>query len=126
MLTICILAAIAGVAVSRDSAEDLYMGQRYFAGNMLDALRQLHPKENLFFSTHSIYQVLLIAYMGAEGETERSLAEGMFFKYARMEDKASVIDAYKRAAAAQARRSLRGVQVNTVDKLFINQDAQLK
>lgn len=124
MLKIWIFAAIAVAVAYGDDSDDLYRGQRYFAGNMLDSLRQLHPKENLFFSPHSTYKMLLLAYLGANGKTQQSMAEGMFLEYARLEDKSSLVSAYKRAA--RARRSRSSIKLNSVDKVYITKDAQLK
>lgn len=128
MLKICVLVAVAFVLASGDDSDDLYGGQRYFAGNLLDSLRQLHPKENLFFSPHSIYRALILAYLGAKpnSPTQQSLANGMFLKYAGLENKASVIDAYKRELNARLRRTRTSITLNSVDKLYITSTAQLK
>lgn len=48
----------------------LYTGQQGFSLALLQAINQLMPTENLFFSPYSTYHALVIAYFLAGGQTE--------------------------------------------------------
>lgn len=102
----------------------LYAGQNHFALSMLNSLRKTNTK-NIFFSPHSAYKALLLAYMGSNGETMESLEKGMFLDWA--QDKSNVMSAYKSESTARAGRfSDKSIQFNSVDKLYITKNAQLK
>lgn len=48
----------------------LYPGQQAFSLNLLQAINQLTPTENLFFSPYSTYHALLLAYFISANQTE--------------------------------------------------------
>lgn len=108
-----------------DDPYRLYHGQNRFAVSFLNSLKKMNPKENLFFSPHSTYRALLLAYMASNGQTKISLERGMFLDWAH--DKTDVISAYKSEAAVRAQRfSGQTIQFNSVDKLYVTKSAQLK
>lgn len=55
----------------------MYKGQQRFSISVLKALNDLHGDQNIFFSPHSMYQALLLAYIGASNETERTLQKAL-------------------------------------------------
>lgn len=42
-----------------------------------NVLRNTKPGQNFFFSPHSVYQALLLAFFVADGQTERSLRDAL-------------------------------------------------
>lgn len=51
----------------------LYKGLTIFTAKFLDAMHRANPYENLFFSPYSLYQALLLTYLGTEKQTESGL-----------------------------------------------------
>lgn len=107
------------------SADKLYYGQRKFSVNLLDALQKARPNESLFFSPHSTYRALLLAYFGAKGETEKSLKNTLQLDWAK--SKADVSHAYELERHARAKRvQHQTVEFNSVDKLFFSKKVEVK
>lgn len=110
---------------ARLSADKLYYGQRKFSVSLLDALQKARPNESLFFSPHSTYRALLLAYFGARGETEKSLKQTLQLDWA--DSKADVSYAYDLEKQARANRGeSQDVEFNSVDKLYFSQQVELK
>lgn len=55
----------------------LYTGQQEFSLAMLQAINQLNPAENLFFSPYSTYHALLLGYFISGGQTEKYLRRAL-------------------------------------------------
>lgn len=107
------------------SADKLYYGQRIFSVSMLDALQKARPNESLFFSPHSTYRALLLAYFGAKGETEQSLKSTLQLDWAK--SKADVSHAYELEKKARLNRAQhQTVEFNSVDKLYFSKQVELK
>lgn len=110
---------------SRLSADKLYYGQRKFSVKLLDALQKARPNESLFFSPHSTYRALLLAYFGAQGETEQSLKKTLQLDWAN--SKADVSHAYELEKQARANRAQhQSVEFNSVDKLYFSKQVELR
>lgn len=110
---------------ARLSADKLYYGQRKFSVSLLDALQKARPNESLFFSPHSTYRALLLAYFGAKGETEKSLKNTLQLDWAN--SKADVSHAYELEKQARANRGEnQDVEFKSVDKLYFSKQVELK
>lgn len=55
----------------------LYTGQQSFSLALLQAINQLTPTENLFFSPYSTYHALLLAYFISSNQTENYLKKAL-------------------------------------------------
>lgn len=107
------------------SADKLYYGQRKFSVNLLNALQKARQNESIFFSPHSTYRGLLLAYFGAQGETEKSLKNTLQLDWAK--SKADVRYAYELERRARNKRSRRQtVEFNSVDKIYFSTQAEVK
>lgn len=107
------------------TADKLYYGQRKFTVSLLDALQKARPNESLFFSPHSTYRALLLAYFGAKGHTEKSLKKTLHLDWA--ESKVDVRHAYDMEKQARANRvEHQTVEFNSVDKLYFSKQVELK
>lgn len=107
------------------TADKLYHGQRKFSVNLLDALQKTRRNESLFFSPHSTYRVLLLAYFGASGETEKSLHNTLHLSWAK--SKADVSHAYEVEKIARAHRThYQTVEFDSVDKLYFSKTVEVK
>lgn len=62
-----------GRSPGKEFKSRLYKGQQIFTVNFLDALNKATPNENLFFSPHSLYHALLLAYFGSKNQTQNGL-----------------------------------------------------
>jgi serine protease inhibitor len=71
----------------------LYTGQQEFSLALLQAINQLTPHENLFFSPYSTYHALIIAYFLAGGQTEGYLKK--MLRLGEAQTKPDVYNAYK-------------------------------
>lgn len=110
---------------TRLSADKLYYGQRKFSVALLDSLQKATPNESLIFSPHSTYRALLLAYFGANGDTEKSLAEVLQLDWAK--SKADVEHAYVLERKARANRAQhQSVEFNSVDKLYFDKNVELR
>lgn len=135
MMKTCIFMVVVAIVASYPSQYPLpgdensfriYTTQRFVAGNILDSMRKIYPTGNLFFSPHSIYRALLLAYIGAEGATKTTLDDTLFLFWAD-DDKDKVIEAYRDELAARNKRILNSsVQFNSIDKFYITKNVQLK
>ncbi|ETN62305.1 serine protease inhibitor [Anopheles darlingi] len=103
---------------AKQSHERLYKGESIFTLQLLDAINTATPNENIFFSPYSLYNVLLMMYFGARGNTDKLLRNGLNLQWT--DSKATVQEAYD-----GARRSLVGrfsensaIGFSSVDKLF--------
>jgi serine protease inhibitor len=98
----------------------LYKGQTIFTLKFLEAANHATPNENLFFSPHSLYQILLIMYFGAHNATEQTLRKGLELHWT--DNKNDIASAYKTEKLLRSQRfaaeSGNMVKFSSVDKLF--------
>lgn len=107
------------------TADKLYYGQRKFSVSLLNALQKARPNESLFFSPHSTYRALLLAYFGANGDTEKSLKNTLQLDWAK--SKADVRQTYEMERQARVNRAEhQTVEFNSVDKLYFSKQVELK
>lgn len=107
------------------SADQLYYGQRKFTVSLLDSLQKARPHESLFFSPHSTYRALLLAYFGANGATEKSLKSTLHLDWAK--SKADVSHAYALEKQARANRAEhQTVEFNSIDKLYFSKQVDVR
>lgn len=103
----------------------LYLGQRNFTVSLLKSLQEATPNESLFFSPHSTYHALLLAYFGARGETEESLKDLLKLDWAA--SKADVSEAYHLEQKLRTKRAEnQSVEFHTVDKIFVSKETELR
>lgn len=131
MLKICVLAAIAIIVASTPVRKDPFRlcgGQSQFTVSVMMTLMKDNPETNIFFSSHSSYRALLLAYMGSTGATEQALKKHLFLDWAN--DKTNVANAYKfewlTKQVRTAARVGKAVRFNSVDKLYLANSVQLK
>lgn len=107
------------------TADKLYYGQRKFSVSLLDALQKARPNDSLFFSPHSTYRALLLAYFGANGATEESLKNVLRLDWAK--SKADVSHAYEMEKRARLNRAQhQSVEFNSVDRLYFSKQVELR
>lgn len=127
---VCLLPATHAQCLSEDdtvksAADKLYLGQRKFSVSLLDALQSATPHESLFFSPHSTYHALLLAYFGAKDETETALKNVLQLDWAA--SKAEVSQAYHlEHAARKLRSSNQSVEFHSVDKVFVSKETEVR
>lgn len=106
-------------------ASSLYKGQQAFTLELLDALQQATPSESIFFSPHSTYHALLLAYFGARNATEESLKRVLKLDWA--QGKADVSRAYLLDHQARlADNQNRSVDFNSVDKIYTSEETKVR
>lgn len=92
--------------------------QLKLAISLLHQLQRDKPKENIFYSPHSVYSTLLLAYFGAAGETEQELKHLLGLDWAK--NKADVQNAYKTKKERSNRFQNQSIEFTSVDKLFVS------
>lgn len=103
----------------------LYRGQSSFALSMLKTLEKQNPQKNHIFSPHSTYRALLLTYFGIEGKTKNAMEKSMHMDWA--EGRSDVADAYKAELMARSERFLgHPLQFNSVDRVYVSQNVELK
>lgn len=109
----------------KSTADKLYLGQRNFSVSLLDALQAATPTESLFFSPHSTYHALLMAYFGARGETEAALRKTLRLDWAT--NKAEVSEAYHLEHTARKIRSEnQSIEFHSVDKIYVAKEVDIR
>lgn len=81
---------------------------------MLDHLQKLDPNENIFYSPHSVYSTLLLAHLGAAGETKNELKKLLGLDL--VESKVDVDNAYE----FEKERSNRFKNQSTIEFISVN------
>lgn len=61
------------VILSENLSIDMSYPKLRFTISMLNSLQKDDPNENIFYSPQSVYQALLLTYLGAAGETKKEL-----------------------------------------------------
>ncbi|XP_044268738.1 serine protease inhibitor 88Ea-like isoform X2 [Tribolium madens] len=98
--------------------ERLYTGQQEFSLALLQAINQLMPHENLFFSPYSTYHALLIAYFLAGGQTESYLKK--ILRLEPSQNKPDFYQAYKLDKLQTLRANLNSShQFTNANKIYV-------
>lgn len=111
--------------LASEPSDELYLGQQKFTLKMLKALQDATPNESIFFSPHSTYHALLLAYFGAENKTQESLESALSLNWAKSKEdvtRAYVFDHQRRLTNAVNR----SVDFNSVDKIFVAEQHKVK
>lgn len=126
MLKMFILTVIVVTSNSFDWSQryNLYIGQSKFAVTMMQLLAQDHPHENVLLSAHTTYRSLLLAFMGAKGETWKSMKAGLFLDWIETADDFDF--AMFMEMEARAAHDLRtGIEFDSVNKLYVTKNATI-
>lgn len=111
--------------VTSTSRANLYTGEQKFTLNMLRAINQTVPRDNVFFSPYSTYHALLLAYFGAQGQTEQELREVLELGWAK--NKWDVFQAYhSEKSSRQSRFANSPVIFRSVDKIYAAKNAKFQ
>ncbi|KAM7360530.1 serpin 88Ea [Cochliomyia hominivorax] len=98
---------------------DLYRGQQAFTLDMLEAIQKATPNENVFFSPYSTFHALLLAYFGANGNTEKELAKTLRLEWAK--NKKHISNAYRLEKQTRYSRSKNStVDFASADKIYFD------
>lgn len=98
---------------------DLYRGQQEFTLNMLEAIQKATPNENVFFSPYSTFHALLLAYFGANGNTEKELVQALRLQWAK--NKEHINNAYRLEKQLRFSRSKHSpVEFSSADKIYFD------
>lgn len=111
--------------LASEPKDNLYLGQQKFTLNLLNALQEATPNESIFFSPHSTYHALLLAYFGAENKTLESLQSALFLDWAATKEdvtRAYIFDHQRRLVNSENR----SVDFNSVDKIFVAEQHKVK
>jgi len=108
----------------------VYSGERAFSVNLIKSLfteseADSSNQQNIFISPSSIYHTLMLAYFGANGETQTELATGLGFGHL---SKSKVLKAYMMDRAYQAVRERTpglGYVFQHANKLYFERDVKL-
>lgn len=110
---------------NKDARSQLYLGEQAFTLNLLKALNNSSPGENVFFSPYSTFQALLLAYFGAKGNTEAELRNVLNLNWAN--NKFDVMQAYRLEESLRKRRAVNSsVIFRTADKIFLSKETSFK
>lgn len=94
-----------------------YYPELKFAISLLALLQKNEPNENIFYSPHSVYKTLLMAYFGAGGETEIELKQLLLSTET---SKADAKYAYKLKKEQQFNRfQNQSIEFTSVEKLYV-------
>ena len=103
----------------------LYTGQQDFSLALLQAINQLQPADNLFFSPYSTYHALLLAYFVSANKTEGYLKETL--RLDAKQDKADVYAAYKLDKyAAQLQNGKKPYEFNSANKMYVSNQVTIR
>lgn len=121
----CLTENDGGQPFNKESRSKLYLGEQTFTLNMLKALKNSSPKENIFFSPYSTFHALLLVYFGAKGSTETELKNVLNLNWTN--SKFDVMQAYRLEESLRARRAANAsVVFRTADKIFLSKETAFK
>lgn len=96
-----------------------------FAIALLNQLQKDEPNENIFYSPHSVYSTLLLAYLGSAGETEKELKKLLRLEFT--EKKANVESAYELKKQQYHRfQSQSIIEFYSVDKFYVSSAMKMR
>lgn len=105
------------IVVDKPAAESYYPELK-FAISLLNLLQKNEPNESIFYSPHSVYTTLLMAYFGAGGETEKELIQILLLDEAES-NKADVEYALKLRNERSNQLQNQSIELVSVEKLYI-------
>lgn len=121
---ICLAEEEAKYGQSKYTPKPLYKGLTIFTAKFLDAMHRANPSDNLFFSPYSLYQAMLLTYLGSEKQTEAGLKEVLNLHWAK--NKYEVFQSYryeKLIREIDAQES--PVEFSSVDRFFFANEVEL-
>ncbi|KAJ8686770.1 hypothetical protein QAD02_022564 [Eretmocerus hayati] len=110
-----------------EAAEKLVNARFDFAIEALRRAAQLEPNDNIFFSPHSLYEALGLAYFGSRGDTEASLKQAL-----RVPNELSKVDvqrvyAFEKSVANERKINASSSYDYTVaNRLWLSKDKKLR
>ncbi|XP_017768664.1 PREDICTED: serpin B4-like isoform X2 [Nicrophorus vespilloides] len=108
-----------------NSKSGLYNGQQEFSLALLQAINQLNPDANLFFSPYSTYHALLLAYFISGSQTEGYLRKAL--KLNQHQDKADVFNAYKLDKfATQLRSKNASYEFSNANRIYVDKSVEVR
>lgn len=110
---------------NKDARNNLYLGEQAFTLNLLKALNNSSPSENIFFSPYSTFHALLLVYFGAKGNTEAELKKVLNLNWAN--NKFDVMQAFRLEDSLRRRRAVNAsVTFRTADKIFLSKETSFR
>lgn len=101
-----------------------YYPELKFAISLLALLQKNEPNENIFYSPHSVYTTLLMAYFGAGGETDIELKQLLLSTET---SKADAEYAYKLKKEQQFNRfQNQSIEFTSVEKLYVRTGVRVR
>lgn len=111
--------------LGRGIKSKLYAGQQEFTLEMLDKVNRISSHENVFFSSYSVFNALLLAYFGSSQQTERSLKNVL--KLTWTENKFDVMQAYRLEKSMRIKRSRNSsIEFRSADRLYFDKTVTVK
>jgi len=111
--------------INKEARSKLYLGEQTFTLNLLKALNESSPGENIFFSPYSTFHALLLAYFGAKGNTETELKNVLNLNWSN--SKFDVMQAYRLEDSLRRRRAVNSsVIFRAADKIFLSKETSFK
>lgn len=98
------------------AAEKPYYSQYKLAISLLNQLQKQHPKESVFYSSHSVYQTLLMAYVGAGGETKKEIERALHLT----EDESDIENMHKFQAERSNRFQNQSIEFASANKFYVS------
>lgn len=96
-----------------------------FTISLLDVLKDAEPNESIFYSPQSVYETLLLAYLGSAGQTEREFRSILGLHWT--ENKTVVTDAYELEKNTRSNRDQHQIVVfDSVRKLYFSNNIKIK
>lgn len=115
--------------VDQTAQDVVYTGERAFSVNLIKSLFQKYQNiginKNIFISPSSIYHTLMLAYFGAQGETQEELSRALGFGQLK---KSSILKSYMFDRAYQAVRERTpglGYTFAHANKLYVDNELNI-
>ncbi|KAL0281645.1 UNVERIFIED_CONTAM: hypothetical protein PYX00_002570 [Menopon gallinae] len=130
LLCLCLPAVVLGQCITDDDQKpvkdpsariSLYKGQQRFSIGVLKVLNEFQSDRNIFFSPHSMYQSLLLAYIAASNETERAIQKALHLP--ETQSKLTTIQNYGLEKYFQSMREVNGssdYEFKTCNKIYLS------
>lgn len=110
---------------AKNRVDKPYYPRLKFSISLLNQLQKDNPNENIFYSPHSVYSTLLLAYLGAAGETEKELKKLLGLDL--IESKAYVENVYKLKKEQSNRfQNQFIIEFISVDKFYVSKTLKMR
>lgn len=115
------------LSMSANTKKGLIKARFEFALETLKKMAMIEPRDNIFYSPHSLHEALTLAYFGARGTTEQSLQKALHIPSDLSKVDVQRYYSYENSLEADAQRNAStGYEFNSANRLWISNRTKVR